>query len=460
MRRILIEHVLGFPLRNHDPDRIRDFSDVTYEPAPCIMNKPIGFTVVDTHEHEPEPEPENKPPYRVPAMAEINDIPWNGFTAASTFSGCGGSSLGYRMAGFKVAWASEFVAAARETYIANSPTTTVDDRDIRDVTPQDVLDALGIEPRQLHLLDGSPPCASFSTAGKREKSWGQVKEYSDTAQRSDDLFFEYARIVDGVQPCVFVAENVSGLVRGKAKGYFRDIMRALKRCGYKVQARVLDAQWLGVPQTRKRLIFIGVRDDLPAEPVFPAPLPYRYSVRDALPWITAQGGGGSFGAGELRGTDRASPTIGASPTSGNGTCPASMVVADATEQPIDPETGENIDISHRAIGKEWARLFPGHASDKYFNLVRSHPDRPAATVTASAGSVTLAGVTHYSQPRKFTLTELRAICGFPEDFTLTGTYAQRWERLGRAVPPVMMSHIAAAIRDRILNPLRDQGHIT
>src|SRR5690606_10607254 len=108
-------------------------------------------------------------------------------------------------------------------------------------------------------------------AGKREKAWGQVKDYSDTKQRSDDLFFEYARLIEGIQPIVFVGENVAGLVRGKAKGYFREIMRALKRCGYKVEARLLDAQWLGVPQSRRRLIFVGVRDDLPASPAFPDP---------------------------------------------------------------------------------------------------------------------------------------------------------------------------------------------
>jgi DNA (cytosine-5)-methyltransferase 1 len=168
---------------------------------------------------------EAKPPYRVPSMGEIAALPWNGLTVASTFSGCGGSSLGYRMAGFRVLYANEFVAAARDTYAANAaPYTVLDPRDIRTLQPADVLAALQLPAGELDVLDGSPPCASFSTAGKRQKDWGKVKTYSETAQRTDDLFFEFARILRGVQPRVFIAENVSGLVKGVAKGYFLDIL--------------------------------------------------------------------------------------------------------------------------------------------------------------------------------------------------------------------------------------------
>ena len=169
-----------------------------------------------------------KPPYRVPSMAEIAAVPWNGYNAISTFSGCGGSSLGYKMAGFRVLWANEFVPAAQEVYRLNHPGTILNTQDIRQISAADVLATIGMQPGDLDLLDGSPPCASFSTAGKREAGWGQVKKYSDTKQRTDDLFFEYARLVNGIQPKVFVAENVSGLVKGAAKGYFLEILIALK----------------------------------------------------------------------------------------------------------------------------------------------------------------------------------------------------------------------------------------
>lgn len=365
-------------------------------------------------------------------MSEIGALPWNGYRAVSTFSGCGGSSLGYKMAGFKVLWANEFIPAAQDTYRANHPDTILDGRDIRAVTGADLLASIGLAVGDLDLFDGSPPCASFSTAGKREAGWGKVKAYSDTKQRTDDLFFEYARLIREVQPKVFVAENVSGLVKGTAKGYFKIILQELKDCGYKVEARLLDAQWLGVPQMRQRLIFVGVRNDLPAAPAFPSPLPYRYSVRDALPWIVSaiRDDRGAFGnGGDITNS------------------PAPTVLSDSVGTHwVEAET----DISRYAIGTEWERTGVGKSNERYFSLKRSAIDGPSFTVTADGGQTDKAAVTHPTEKRKFSIAELRRIGGFPDDFILTGSYAQQWERIGRAVPPVMMSHIAATIRDKVL----------
>ena len=457
---------------------------------------------------------QDKPSYQVPSMAEIAAIPWNGYTAISTFSGCGGSSLGYKMAGFKVLWASEFIPAAQEVYRANHKNTILDTRDIRKVSPDDILDAIGLKVGDLDLLDGSPPCASFSTAGKREAGWGKVKNYSDTKQRVDDLFFEYARIVKGVQPKVFVAENVSGLVKGTAKGYFKMILSELKACGYTVSARLLDAQWLGVPQMRQRVIFIGVRDNLVArygvKPVHPKPLPYRYSVRDALPWIVntlhygqfenytgereqrsadmpiesiraTQGGSqqfyaeaitprayldkrGAFGnEGDI--TDQPAPTVlsdsvGTHWIVGVGTKdgirsadePAPSVLTPVRQHTTSELTivEAEADISRYAIGAEWDRIGQGEQSKKYFQMTKPDVALPCPTVTQRGGDNTVASVVHPTEKRKFSIAELRRICAFPDDFILTGTYAQQWERLGRAVPPVMMVHIAETIRDEIL----------
>jgi DNA (cytosine-5)-methyltransferase 1 len=386
---------------------------------------------------ERKPGMSDKPPYRVPSMAEVAAVPWNGLKIVSTFSGCGGSCLGYRMAGFRVVWANEFISAARETYEANHPDSILDPRDIRQVRPEEVLSATGLAEGELDLFDGSPPCASFSTAGKREAGWGKVKDYSDTRQRTDDLFFEYARLLKGIRPKVFVAENVSGLVKGKAKGYFLEILAALKQCGYRVKARVLDAQWLGVPQTRQRLIFVGVRQDLNIEPSFPKPLSHRYSVRDALPWIVRQGDNGGFGRGKLREATVPSPTVGAGPNSGNGRTPSALIEAET-------------DISRFAIGEEWDKLRPGEKSEKYLNLIRPDPSVPCPTICQSHGNSSTASVTHPLEKRKFTIAELKRICAFPDDFILTGSYAQQWERLGRAVPPLMMRAIATTIREEIL----------
>lgn len=377
----------------------------------------------------------NKPPYHVPSMREIEAIPWNGFNVVSTFSGCGGSCLGYRMAGFRVLWANEFIKPARETYKANHKNAIVDERDIRDVSAEDILSAIGMKVGELDLFDGSPPCASFSTAGKRHAGWGQVKAYSElTKQRTDDLFFEYARILGGLQPKVFVAENVSGLVKGSAKGYFKEILRDLRSKGYCVEAKLLDAQWLGVPQMRQRLIFIGVRNDLQKQPIFPSPIGYRYSVQDALPWISHLSRDSMGHEGIYRCDVRNDP------------CQTIRTASGGAQMRFEVEA----DISKYAIGREYDNLKEGQKSDRYFNLLKPDINKPCPTITQTGGHLSAASVVHPTERRKFTIAELKRICAFPDDFILTGTYRQQWERLGRAVPPVMMYHIAEAVRGGIL----------
>lgn len=351
--------------------------------------------------------------YSVPSMEEIAKVKGtNGFTMVSTFSGCGGSCLGFEMSGFNLLWANEFIEEARTTYKANHPGVILTGEDIRDITAERILKDTGLKVGELDLLEGSPPCASFSTAGVREKAWGKVKKYSDSVQQADDLFFEYARLVKDLQPKVFIAENVTGLVKGKAIGYFKLILSELKEAGYEVEVKVLDASYLGVPQARQRVIFIGVRQDLVdcylVKPAFPKPRPKRYSFNDAV---------------------------------------------ETLEKPvdpfIDPETGYPIGLGN-AVGIEWDKLKDGGQSTKYFQLVKAFANKPVGTITASGGQVGLASITHPFEKRKFNLKELRRLSSFPDDFELTGTFVQRWERIGRSVPPLMAKAIADTIRDEIL----------
>ena len=367
-------------------------------------------------------------------MEEIAAVPMNGRTVVSTFSGCGGSCLGFRWAGFQTLWANEFIPAAREVYAANFPSTYLDARDLRTVTPDEILEQCGLEAGEVDVLEGSPPCASFSPAGKGQAGWNLIRQSSETKQRVDDLFWEFARIVRGVQPRVFVAENVPGLQQGKAVGYFKAIFAELQSAGYVVEARLLDAQWLGVPQTRRRLIFIGVRTDLASAPAFPRPLLYRYSIRDALPYVERvvhdTKGQPQYSMGEV--TNKPCPAI----TVAGGGAPFHYMV-DAR-------------IDQYAIGAEWDKLRPGESSERYFNLVKPDPGAPCPTITQTGGVKSAASVTHPTERRKFTPAELRRLCGFPDDFILTGTYQQQWERMGRAVPPPVMRAIAWTIAEEIL----------
>jgi DNA (cytosine-5)-methyltransferase 1 len=401
----------------------------------------------------------DKPPYVVPSMNDVRAIEKNGVKVISTFSGCGGSSLGYRMAGCEVIAANEFVPAAQEVYRLNaSPSTIIFPNDIRTMTGKDFLEPLGLSVGELDILDGSPPCAAFSTAGKRSAGWGKVKSYSDTKQRVDDLFYEYARILKEIQPKAFVAENVEGLVKGSAKGYFKNIFAALQNCGYTVKASVLDASWLGVPQARRRLIFMGIRNDLGVEPQMPKPLPYRYNLGDALGSSDVRAARRTFNGSRLD-VNEPMMTITTSPDEWwvldqSITDPETrkQLTRNWGEEPyeklmrvlFDEETDTHIGISRYAIGREWKPLKEGEQSQRYFQLVRPQRNKPCPTIVAT-GTVGGASVTHPVQPRKFNLVELRRICSYPDDFILTGTYEQRWERLGRSVPPLMMKAIASEV---------------
>lgn len=327
-----------------------------------------------------------------PTMAEINKIK-KPFTGISFFSGCGGSSTGHKMGGVNIVYANEFIKPARECYKMNHPKALVDGDDIRKVKPKKIMKALGIKRGDLDLLDGSPPCKSFSTAGAGSKNWGDSHHYSDGVhQRTDDLFDEFVRMVDEFNPKVFVAENVPGLVHGKAKSYFVEVFTKLQKCGYAVSARVLDASLLGVAQARQRLIIIGVRNDLVKKgfvPSHPVALTSRVlSVRDVLPHI-AQIKGKMQSILTYIPADVPSPTITAS----------------------DGQTSE--------------------------------------TAAFSCGGFV---ETDKGERRKYKISELKTISAFPPDYQLSGTFEQKFERIGRAVPPLMMYHVTHHIVKTILLP--------
>jgi DNA (cytosine-5)-methyltransferase 1 len=379
--------------------------------------------------------PEDRPPYRIPTMAEIAVLPKNGLTVATTFAGGGGSSTGYEMAGYRVLWASEFEPHAAATYAANHPSTVLSTKDIRDVDPAEVLEACGGPP---DLFDGSPPCQDFSMAGKRSRGWGESRKHADgTEQRSDDLFAEYTRLVRALQPRAFVAENVAGLVAGVAKGQFKRIMAALTDCGYTVRARVLDAQWLGVPQRRRRVIIIGLRQDLGLDPPYPRPFPYRYSMLDACPWLgdaeLQRRPHGWFDGGKDT-IDGPSPTI---MSFDDGASPGRVTMQKRPSSPTSPDV--DYDVESEPAPTVTAK---GGTADHW---------RIIGDVTVGSGSDTSeVSVRFAAGARKLTIAEVKRICSFPDDYVMGGSYAQQWARLGNSVPPLMMRAVAETVAPVLL----------
>lgn len=353
-------------------------------------------------------------PYTVPTLTEVLARD-NGLTAVSTFSGCGGSSTGLHMAGWRIPYAVEFVPAAADTYAANFPDTLVDRRDIRAIDPADILNATGLDTGELDLLEGSPPCSSFSVANNRaENRFGQAKNklYSEGIyQVTDDLFDEWLRLVDGLRPRTILAENVPGLLHDEAADYYRTILTRLSDYGYIVDSAVYNAMHFGAATSRRRLIIRGIRRDL-GRRMPPRPrrrVGHGAALRDAL---------------------------------------ASLPVT------IPDVELEHADSSNYAIGEEWRTLAFGESGERYHQVIRCNPNSAIPSITVVGGHGGGANPMHPYECRVFTPTELAWIFGYPSDFTWLGTPGQRYERIARSVAPPLYAAHGAALRDA-LAPARE-----
>jgi DNA (cytosine-5)-methyltransferase 1 len=388
----------------------------------------------------------DKPPYAVPPMAAILATPENGLTHVSTFSGGGGTCLGFRLAGFRTLLASDINPHAVETYRANLPSPILQ-ANIRQLTGAQLLAAVGLEVGELDVLEGSPPCTAFSTAGTLAKDWNKRKVHAGAEQANvEDLFFDWLRLVDEIRPRCFVAENVKGLVRGVAKGYFKTILHRMKALGYRTEARVLDAQWLGVPQRRPRVIFVGLREDLHLAPAFPTPWSYQYSVRDVLPELLSLPSIRKDFQTKRVSSRRVSPTITSTQGFDGG--------HEATVQVMHDTSGK---YSEGDITRKVAPTVTSSGSGQFkiqhrgfFSKYRDITSQAAPTVLADTRAhffLTTATTTE----RKITIDELKRLCSFPDDYVVAGSYSQQWQRLGNAVPPLMAYAIAAALREVLLS---------
>ena len=313
-------------------------------------------------------------------------------TVVSTFAGAGGSSLGFSMAGYHELLAVEWDKNAAETFRLNFPRTAVYQGDIARLSVEECMRMAGLTgPRQLSVLDGSPPCQGFSTSGSRVLD-----------DPRNQLFREYVRLLRGLQPAAFVMENVSGMVKGKMKLVFAEIMRELKASGYLVSARLLNAMYFGVPQARERMIFIGVRADLGLRPSHPAPETRPIAASRAI---------------------------------------------------LGADTSDNI-LAKPQIAERMKAVRPGQnikqaeGISAYFDHWRCPIGRPAGTLTKTIGS----GVSLYHpvEHRNLSRGELMRISSFPDEFQFAGSYKNAVARMGNSVPPLFMRAIAGHIERELL----------
>ncbi|MBB5469361.1 DNA (cytosine-5)-methyltransferase 1 [Paraburkholderia sp. CI2] len=320
-------------------------------------------------------------------------------TVVSTFAGCGGSSLGYSMAGFEERLVVEWNEKQAASFVANFPDVPLHLGDIADLSDADALRLSRLAPGELDVFDGSPPCQGFSLAG------GRVFE-----DKRNQLFLEYVRLLKAFAPKAFVMENVRGMVIGKMRLIFADILRELKATGYQVSARVLIASHYGVPQARPRMIFVGIRNDLAAlgvVPSHPQPLFARgVTVREAWHGVINE--------------------------------PEELNVARFG-------TGR---LVHRIL----YRMSPGEYADKYhpnrqlYGMHRLDFDQVSPTILRNGGAGGVCEACHPSEHRRATIAELKRLGSFPDSFVLRGSFQDRWAAIGNSVPPLFMRAIAAHVR--------------
>lgn len=195
-----------------------------------------------------------------------------GPTVVTTFAGAGGTSLGFRAAGWDERLLIEWNEHAAKCLRLNFRGVPLHHGDIAALSVDRALEMTGLQAGQLDCLSGSPPCQGFSLVSG-QRTFGDSR---------NQLFREFVRLLRGLRPRTFVVENVRGMVLGDMKLIFAEVMRELRASGYKVKARVLNAKYFGVPQSRERMIFIGVRDDLVIEPSHPKGSPKIITLREAI----------------------------------------------------------------------------------------------------------------------------------------------------------------------------------
>ena len=194
-----------------------------------------------------------------------NDYPKekNGLKVFSCFACGGGSTMGYKLAGCEVIGCCEIDPRMNENYVVNHNPKYNYLMDIRKFNkiPNEELPK---ELFNLDILDGSPPCTTFSMAGDREESWGKKKKFREgqSEQTLDDLSFVFINTVKKLKPKVMIMENVEGLLLGEAWSYVQKIYAQLHEIGYQVKHWVCRGESMGVPQTRHRVFFIATRNDI------------------------------------------------------------------------------------------------------------------------------------------------------------------------------------------------------
>lgn len=196
-------------------------------------------------------------------LSELYSVKKNDLKVFSCFHCGGGSTMGYKLSGYTVLGGVEIDPKMMAMYRKNHNPKHSFLMGVQEFN-QMPRNKIPEELFNIDVLDGSPPCSSFSMAGSREAAWGKKKKFREgqSEQILDDLFFHFIETARILRPKVVISENVRGLVMGNARGYVKQIFQMFRHAGYTTQLFLLNSAAMGVPQARERTFFISTRTDL------------------------------------------------------------------------------------------------------------------------------------------------------------------------------------------------------
>lgn len=295
----------------------------------------------------------------------------------SLFSGAGGLDLGFIMAGHRILWANDLYEDAVETYRANIGNEIICE-DIAKINTDDIPDC--------DIVIGGFPCQGFSVANTK-------RHVND---KRNELYKQLCRVIKDKNPKFFLAENVKGLLNIGHGEVIKMIISDFESLGYMVKAKILNAADYGVPQTRERIIIVGVRNDLDFEYIYPEPTHDK---------------------------------------SGNNGLPKWISVGEALKNIPDPDKPNNLYNHEYSKYKITVSGYIGHRC--------IDPDKPAPTVTARGDDKGGVVVLHHpNNQRRMSCRELAAVQSFPMDYRFIGTRSSVYRQIGNAVPPLLAKAIA------------------
>lgn len=325
-----------------------------------------------------------------------NGIEFHGAKVFTTFSCGGGSTMGYKLAGYDVIAANDIDPRMRDVYLLNHHPKHYILAGVGDLIANKLPDDLyGID-----ILDGSPPCSVFSMTGLRDEAWQKDKVFKEgqAKQKLDDLFFQFVDLAEKLQPKIIVAENVKGMLIGHAKWYTREVVRRLDKLGYTTQVFLFNSARMGVPQKRERVFFISTKKE------------YK------LPKLTMK-----FDETPIYFKDVSRPG----------------------ERDYNP-------ISD-LYKKYWHSVPQGGSVGKYDAIRKMRMNDVPNTINATKSHY------HPIEVRELNWLEETLIGSFPVDYNYGKT--RPTYLIGMSVPPVMMSQVAHKIAEQWVKPLKQRGII-